>query len=161
MLNPREKLEVSPGFQQWSGKNLFFPVGSSPDFWEEESGILGEGKIETLKLPELFGNLQSHLDGKEPENSLKIPSFQSLFLLLEQLSGNFFPTQIPQFFPLEFIPGMSSFLFLAHSSKKIGFFQVFSTEISVPELLWGKLRRTSLESFGIEDWEFLIQDWSF
>lgn len=98
MFNPREKLEVSPGFQQGSGKNLFFPVGSSPDFWEKESGILGEGKIETLKLAELFGNLQSHLDGKEPENSLKIPH-SSRFSFSWSSSQGIFSHPNPSIFP--------------------------------------------------------------
>lgn len=140
MVNPRKELEFQQKPQDsssaWAGIKLFFPVGRSPEFWkkgrEKESGILGERKTEPLELPELFGNLIPAGFGRSLKIPLKIPSFQLVFLLPEQLTGNFFPPKSLNFFPLEVIPGFE--VFLAHS-QKIGFFQIFSMEILVPKLL--------------------------
>lgn len=140
MVNPRKELEFQQKPQDsssaWAGIKLFFPVGRSPEFWkkgrEKESGILGERKTKPLELPELFGNLIPAGFGRSLKIPLKIPSFQLVFLLPEQLTGNFFPPKSLNFFPLEVIPGFE--VFLAHS-QKTGFFQIFSMEILVPKLL--------------------------
>lgn len=117
MVNPRKELEFQQKPQDsssaWAGIKLFFPVGRSPEFWkkgrEKESGILGERKTEPLELPELFGNLIPAGFGRSLKIPLKIPSFQLVFLLPEQLTGNSFPPKSLNFFLLEVIPGFEVF----------------------------------------------------
>lgn len=163
MVNPRKELEFQQKPQDsssaWAGIKLFFPVGRSPEFWkkgrEKESGILGERKTEPLKLPELFGNLIPAGFGRSLKIPLKIPSFQLVFLLPEQLTGNFFH------------PNPSIFS-LWKSFQALRFFSPFPKNWIFPDLFHGnpgpktppaKLQRTwiSLEFLGIEDWEFLFR----
>lgn len=152
MANPRKELEVFPGFQQCLGWNkALLPCWKFSrilekregkrgwNFWREENRTPRTSRVfwESL-IPAGFGrNLQ--IPSKFPQNSL-IPV---VFSFSQSSSLGIFSTQIPQFFPLEVIPGMKFF------PKNWIFPHLFHGNPD-PRAPPGKLQRTwiSLEFFG-------------
>lgn len=124
MANPRKELEVFPGFQQCLGWNkALLPCWKfsrilekregkrSWNSWREENRTPRTSRVfwESL-IPAGFGR------------NLQIPSkfpHPSCFSLSQSSSLGIFSTQIPQFFPLEVIPGMKFF------PKKLDFSRSF------------------------------------
>lgn len=108
--------------------------------------FLERGKPNPSNFQSFLGIFNPSWIWKEPSNSLKIPSefpHPSCFSFSQSSSLGIFSTQIPQFFPLEVIPGMKFF------PKNWIFPHLFHGNPD-PKALPGKLQRTwiSLEFFG-------------
>lgn len=133
----------------WGAIELFFLAGIAPDFWEKGEGkeLWNSWREENPKFPNPW-NFQRCLGIFNPtwmgRNSLKIHlkfphshnfSFPNPFFFW---SKEIFSTQIPQFFPLEFIAGMSfvfGFFFFVPFLKIWIFHVFFPKEIQVLKLL--------------------------